>query len=525
MNAEGQYILSTGEVVDGSDIRFESQNAAEVYEGLSHSETIPTAAQAAIARAYDGKQESYAYVLGTEEAYRAGSIGIAMEDMNRNGFNTDLTDAQKKLAYDLGKAMRQEQSAEKAALSGGGIVYEQGLDAKKLTKEQKTSVKVAEVLSNAIGGKVHLYSSTQSAEGVRTADQQSIRDMIGDGRAPNGFYDHKTGDIYIDINAGANGEGTILYTLSHEYTHLMRQNAPESFGKLAEHLFKLYSENGEDVDALVREKQEKLGVDYDTAYEEVVADSMEAMLTDTNAAERIAELKKTDKTAWEKLRDLVRKLLDSIRSLYKDLAPNSFEGQRVREMGDALEQLSDLFVEGLAKVSGKSAPAQSAEKSRQRAESPITQEGNTAVSQEHRNSKPKKTALDKILARAKNGRVDPQTAMEEMGGKKFSKALDSGLYALDTKGLLYRVNPDEHIDSRKSWDVGDRTLKAFQYDHPELHPYFAQAAGDLLDEFSLTERGGEVYKLTGRGVGDDVYLRTKRVATDHVTYLLDDEGF
>lgn len=531
VDAEGNVVLSSGESVKGNEVEYADRKTAEVYEGLNGSETIPTAARGAIARAYEGKQESDEFVHGMEEAYRAGAYGIPMEDMTRNGFNAELTDTQKKLAYDLGAGMRKEQSEQKAALSNGGIVYEDGIDRKKLTNIQKDSIKVAEAISKAVGGKVHLYSTTQNAKGIRTADQQSVRALIGEDKAPNGFYDHKTGDIYLDINSGTNGEGTMLYTLAHEYTHMMHQNAKESFDKLTELLFQKYRENGDDVDALILAKQERLGVDYDTAFEEFVADSMEAMLTDTNAAERIAGLKETDKTAWEKLKELVHKLLESIRGLYEQYSPSSTEGRRVREMGDALEKLSDLFVEGLSAVGKKSSPVQDAGQSRQRVGGPVTplgvsatQESNTTIPQERRKSKPKRTALDKILDKAKNGRVDPQKAMEEMGGKSFSKALDSGLYALDAKDMLYRVNPDEHIDNRENWDVGERRLKAFQYDHPEIHPYFAQAAGDLLDELSLSERGGEVYKKTGRGVGDDVYLRTKRLATDRIAYLLDDQS-
>lgn len=104
------------------------------------------------------------------------------------------------------------------------------------------------------------------------------------------------------------------------------------------------------MDALVLAKREVLGVDYETAYEEVVADSMEAMLTDTNAAEKIAALKKTDKTLWEKLKDLVGKLLESVRGLYQNMTPNSEEGRKVQQMADALDKLSDLFVEGLGNV-------------------------------------------------------------------------------------------------------------------------------------------------------------------------------
>ena len=225
------------------------------------------------------------------------------------------------------------------------------MDTSRLSKMQRTSLKLADVLSQTVGGEVHIYSSTQQTDGRRTVDQANVAAMLGDAReAPNGFYDHTTGNIYLDINAGSNGEGTMLYTLSHEYTHMIRQHAAESFNKLADYLFRQYRENGQDTEALIRAKMDDLGLEYDAAYEEVVADSMESMLTDTNAAEKIAALKKTDRTLWQKLKDLVGRLAASVRKLYADMNPNSEEGRMVRQMGDALERMSDLFAEGLANV-------------------------------------------------------------------------------------------------------------------------------------------------------------------------------
>ncbi len=346
VDKDGKLRLSTGESVAAQDVQFADRNTAEVYEGLANSD-LPAAVQGSIARAYT-QGDSYRYVLGAQEAYRAGQYGTGMRG---DGFNADLTDAQRKLAYDLGVAMRRESSEKAAPVKSGKVVYEQGVDRKSFTDIQRTSVKLAEAITQAVNGEVHLYSTTQDAEGKRTIDQKDVAALLGSAEnAPNGFYDHKTGNIYVDINAGNNGEGTILYTLGHEYTHLIHQNARESFDKLAEYLFSRYGEQGVDVDALVLAKREVLGVDYETAYEEVVADSMEAMLTDTNAAEKIAALKKTDKTLWEKLKDLVGKLLESVRGLYQNMTPNSEEGRKVQQMADALDKLSDLFVEGLGNV-------------------------------------------------------------------------------------------------------------------------------------------------------------------------------
>ena len=307
-------------------------------------------AQAEVFRStYTEGQDVALYDSAYRIAYEYGKAGAKEEAVMQQEELSYLSETQRKIAYIAG---REAAAREKAApVKSGKVVYEQGVDRKSFTDIQRTSVKLAEAITQAVNGEVHLYSTTQDAEGKRTIDQKDVAALLGSAEnAPNGFYDHKTGNIYVDINAGNNGEGTILYTLGHEYTHLIHQNARESFDKLAEYLFSRYGEQGVDVDALVLAKREVLGVDYETAYEEVVADSMEAMLTDTNAAEKIAALKKTDKALWEKLKDLVGKLLESVRGLYQNMTPNSEEGRKVQQMADALDKLSDLFVEGLGNV-------------------------------------------------------------------------------------------------------------------------------------------------------------------------------
>ena len=116
--------------------------------------------------------------------------------MRGDGFNADLTDAQRKLAYDLGVAMRRESSEKAAPVKSGKVVYEQGVDRKSFTDIQRTSVKLAEAITQAVNGEVHLYSTTQDAEGKRTIDQKDVAALLGSAEnAPNGFYDHKTGNI------------------------------------------------------------------------------------------------------------------------------------------------------------------------------------------------------------------------------------------------------------------------------------------------------------------------------------------
>lgn len=81
-----------------------------------------------------------------------------------------------------------------------------------------------------------------------------------------------------------------------------------------------------------------------------------------------------------------------------------------------------------------------------------------------------------------------------------------------------------HIDRRDSASVGERSVNAFQFDHPELHQYFAEAAADLSEEMSFAQRGGELVRRTSREAGDDEYIRTKRGVSERIARLLDDEG-
>ena len=57
----------------------------------------------------------------------------------------------------------------------------------------------------------------------------------------------------------------------------------------------------------------------------------------------------------------------------------------------------------------------------------------------------------------------------------------------------------KHIDDRTYADVSSRKVKAFQYDNPQLHDYFSEAARGLSFDLSNSTRGerGFVYNNDG----------------------------
>lgn len=121
-------------------------------------------------------------------------------------------------------------------------------------------------------------------------------------------------------------------------------------------------------------------------------------------------------------------------------------------------------------------------------------------------------------------RVNLLEYSNEQNAQKVEDGLKDGTLAVDAKENIYRVNEDQHIDRRDSASVGERSVNAFQFDHPELHGYYADAAAVLQEEMSFAQKGGELIRRTSREAGDDEYIRTKRGVSERITRLLDDEG-
>lgn len=121
-------------------------------------------------------------------------------------------------------------------------------------------------------------------------------------------------------------------------------------------------------------------------------------------------------------------------------------------------------------------------------------------------------------------RVNLLEYSNERNAQKVEEGLKDGTLAVDAKGNIYRVNENQHIDRRDSASVGERSVNAFQFDHPELHSYYADAAAVLQEEMSFAQKGGELIRRTSREAGDDEYIRTKRGVSERIARLLDDEG-
>lgn len=320
------------------------------------------------------------YAVSPQEAERQSYIESHREDLNDifsdlgekgktaavEQYDPDIPISQYRQAfnvfYDAGRYANDITPAEKSAvsvfLSGTQQVeaYKAGARDRLLELEAKRQIKKGEAReggfedrsSNATNAQRKLSESL----GKRTGLKFVLEDSLESGAV--GEYEGKTGTIRISTNSE-----NFLRTNSHELTHFIKENAPESYASYRDAVISTY---------LTSENQtfEKMVESYERAYEkhgqklsrdeimeEITADATGKFWNDEEFVRKIAS---KDKTVAQKIVDFLSDMLDAIKSLIKNehtgraaemLAEQKelFEDARNRWM-DALDQASENYKMG-----------------------------------------------------------------------------------------------------------------------------------------------------------------------------------
>lgn len=365
----GELLLSTkeGDILPANLITYKNADEALVYETLQRM-NVSKASAIALSEAYGaGKISGVEYSLGMQQAYNFGRIGADIDKaISLSGsFAANLTDQQRNTAYRMGQIdaqtsfdaqqsaidTRVANAAKSADVKIGKVIYEFDNSGFRMNEQQRQGVQIAKMVSALTGADVHLYESYER-DGTRYYKDASGNEAV----APNGFYSN--GSVWVDVNAGNNGQGIVGVTLSHEFTHFIQEWSPEKFKVLGDYVIRRFNESNVNVDALVRAQMEKAKrargevLSYDEAYAEVVADSMEQMFTGekSQALEQLAELKKQDATLWGKIKEWFKRIakrLTAIRKAYSDVDADNETAAVVRGIDNFVEQASKIFAEGL----------------------------------------------------------------------------------------------------------------------------------------------------------------------------------
>lgn len=365
----GELLLSTkeGDILPANLITYKNADEALVYETLQRM-NVSKASAIALSEAYGaGKISGVEYSLGMQQAYNFGRIGADIDKaISLSGsFAANLTQQQRITAYRMGQIdaqtsfdaqqsaidTRVANAAKSADVKIGKVIYEFDNSGFRMNEQQRQGVQIAKMVSALTGADVHLFESYER-DGKRYYKDASGNEAV----APNGFYSN--GSVWVDVNAGNNGQGIVGVTLSHEFTHFIQEWSPEKFKVLGDYVIRRFNESNVNVDALVRTQMEKAKrargevLSYDDAYAEVVADSMEQMFTGekSQALEQLAELKKQDATLWGKIKEWFKRIakrLTAIRKAYSDVDADNETAAVVRGIDNFVEQASKIFAEGL----------------------------------------------------------------------------------------------------------------------------------------------------------------------------------
>lgn len=353
---DGELIFRNGnETVSSKDVSFGDDNRGALVETISRLD-VGTGGATRLITDYNSlpKDQQQSYIQGIQDAYRYGQMNIPQSQMTHNAQVAALPGYTQQYLYrrgqhNEGRKIARENARRRASgerqISPGRVHFDS--QGKKLNNMQTTAIKTMEQLGRMLGIEFYVYESRTNEAGERVYTDRQGKEAA----APNGYYVSEKGDIHIDLNAGDKGTGAMLFAVAHELTHFIKEWSPGKYKILSNLLLESYAQRGINVDDLIdaRMAAEK-GLTREAALEEVVARSMETMLSDGTVVELLAEVKQRDKKLWQKIVDWFRDLAQDLKRLtaaYKGVRPDSIEGQMVQQMEEMQVIFQSLYTAAL----------------------------------------------------------------------------------------------------------------------------------------------------------------------------------
>ena len=134
-------------------------------------------------------------------------------------------------------------------------------------------------------------------------------------------------------------------------------------------------------------------------------------------------------------------------------------------------------------------------------------------------AKSKRDILSEVLFGKKRADMDAMTPEQQ---NAIYQANEAGTVGMDATGKVFQIDPEQHIDRRQMETVGGRDVNAFQFDHPELHRYYQEAANALIADadLSLQQPMSRRYERTMEGNAVQQAAQT----SPHLRQAMDETG-
>ena len=301
------------------------------------------------------------FVNGILDAYFYGHRGVDLSAASKDSPVWELTEQQRKIAWNTGRAAGIKTDTDvqsnvdsvyaeakkilesgKAKKGSYHAVLEDGISPTELNNKQRAVYRYADEIAQGIQTNIRVYNGANKAQG---------------------FYNHETDEIWLNLNAADTSREHILaFTLAHELVHRGKKGSPAQYQAFTEFLMKEYGKQGVDVEAMIAEQiqaakefnktvpeAQRVNMTREKALEEVVSDACQRMLLDTNAGQKLAEFgaqSKENKRFLEDLKRWITELLDKLRNYFRNAEPDSLAAKAFDKFDANVKQmLADMYVD------------------------------------------------------------------------------------------------------------------------------------------------------------------------------------
>lgn len=190
-----------------------------------------------------------------------------------------------------------------------------------------------------------LYADIGGAE-IRLVDEISF-EQDGKKHTANGYYED--GVITLAVKSDS-----FIGTMNHEMIHYIRKANPAGYDAMRELVFKLANKSGVDMEKRMAEYEEEYGEVYGEdirmadIMEEMVADGFQKIVeNEADLKEFLTELHRKDKTLFDKIREFLEKMGETIKALFEDNTYKEFAEDLSKDL-ENIKQLRKKFAEVLA---------------------------------------------------------------------------------------------------------------------------------------------------------------------------------
>lgn len=364
-----------------SSVSLGSESMAVLYSQMQRLGVSPNTAKTLI-EAYNDPVGTEAdkfsaavdYVNDVRLSYRAGMIGneAALASVRT------LTPQQARSAYNLGRedsgrhvdntrntgTSSQQNVRQNKKAKNKKVRYRDAIDPRvtKLNAQQKAGVAAAELLNELSSLDITVFAShvIKNSEGKNVRVFKNERGQIVE--APNGFFMNGN-EIWIDVNAGDLGQGAMLFTLSHEVSHFIRDFSPSKWRKMADWIVENFVSDEASVDELLQQEINKRRAEHrarheampteaeliNEAYEELIADGLSSVLTKQAAYDQLVsklrEVNESDPTFANKLKTFIRDLISKLKRFLSSYSDDGIESAAGRAVANFPQEVYDKLVE------------------------------------------------------------------------------------------------------------------------------------------------------------------------------------